>query len=374
MLQIHTLPVYSHNSVPLHPHLGHPGKRLRGGRGLPEPQPGLVLPHGRRSHRHPFFNFLLRFKYINDAHNTSYSCECCLSRHPARTKPERKAPHDQESQFSRGSANGRSSLPPATIRVDSERVVMGEQGAGSKLPPLPGGRRNSRSSDSGMDSRDMSRDSTLDESALASGLASGPLPLSAEMIRRHDRRWHSKKRLEDRQHRRPAFSSTTSLSSTDSQSSAELAPRVHTPTNLKRVHYNIPKEPPAHSGDGAHSAPQPASYEDVLAAGKDGEACTVAPMISFSIKLQGVELSRASTNSRDTATIDNIKLASAAVRKWQRAARRLSRQSLGEVAEVAEAEKNEKKKKSKEKKKKKKKEKKKGETPKELTQKMILLT
>ena len=150
------------------------------------------------------------------------------------------------------------------------------------------------------------------------------MPLSVEMLRKHNRRLNAAAGRREEKRLRSAFSSTTTLSSSDSQSSAELAPRVHTPTNQKRVHYDIPKEPPTSS---ISSVPPPPAYDDALAVSADGEVLA-PPIISFPVKVQGVELSRAKTNSRTTATIDNVRLMSKSVRKWQKETRRMSREGL----------------------------------------------
>ena len=143
-------------------------------------------------------------------------------------------------------------------------------------------------------------------------LCAGPLPLSVEVLRRHDRRLNGATGRRDDRRLRPAFSSTTSLSTTDSQSSAELAPRVHTPTSKKRVHYNIPQKSNSSDHDSASGVPPP---QPEPAVGGGGARAIAAPIISFPIKTQGVELSRASTNARTTATLDSVRLAASTTRK-----------------------------------------------------------
>lgn len=162
-------------------------------------------------------------------------------------------------------------------------------------------------------------------------MSAGPMPLSVEMLKKHDRRLNCATGRRDDRRRHLAFSSTTTLSSSDSQSSAELAPRVHTPTNQKRVHYDIPDNPPTSSVSSSvpHPPPPPRVYQDALAVGGDGDHAAMAPpIISFPIKIQGIELSRAKTNSRTTATIDNVKLMTRSVRRWQREARKMSQERM----------------------------------------------
>lgn len=157
------------------------------------------------------------------------------------------------------------------------------------------------------------------------------MPLSVEMLKKHDRRLNCATGRRDDRRRHLAFSSTTTLSSSDSQSSAELAPRVHTPTNQKRVHYDIPDNPPTSSVSSSvpRHPPPPPVYQDALAVSGDGDHAAMAPpIISFPIKIQGIELSRAKTNSRTTATIDNVKLMTRSVRRWQREARKMSQERM----------------------------------------------
>ena len=118
-------------------------------------------------------SFLFRLKAIAKVHNIAPPCSCCFNckGRPARTKPA-TAKKNVSVTWSKDSVpkNDSSKLPSIPTRRMSldERVVKPSpiDDRNSALPPLPPlsmARAGSRSSDSGMESRDVSRDSTLDE-------------------------------------------------------------------------------------------------------------------------------------------------------------------------------------------------------------------
>nr|KAG5692037.1 hypothetical protein BaRGS_026890 [Batillaria attramentaria] len=263
------------------------------------------------------FSFFCRLRYIGIKHPSSvWACiatnTCCISRRETRkTEPS-------ESGVDAG--------------VESVEVVQREAeipaNGRSQLPPLSILRKNS--SDSGLSSNLASRDSAREDGSHW-GKAKGRLSsLAVPQNRFWSRRMESDT---DEPRHGHAFSSTTSSpSSSDSESSAELAPRVHTPTDKKRVgfstalniaRYNRPPPAPAPSStrDPATTdpVPPPPIYEDIL-----GKKVTLAelapPIISFPVKMRGVELSRATTTSKTTAFLDNVKLMSSAVTKWRKTA------------------------------------------------------
>ena len=121
-------------------------------------------------------SFLFRFTAIAKEHNIAPSCSCCFNckMRSARTKPAagKKSMHVMWSEASFTSGDDKSKVPPKETRRASADGQMEKLPPTDDrifaLPPLPPvsparGNGGSRSSDSGMDSRDVSRDSTTDE-------------------------------------------------------------------------------------------------------------------------------------------------------------------------------------------------------------------
>ena len=116
-----------------------------------------------------FLACLSRFKHISLEHRLAYCCGCQADR--AKTTPsDIIIDASYRSEDSMAMENGRSSLPPLMIRRTSSATSDGLDGRLTRLPPLPlkarGGLPRSsslRSTDSGLDSKDISKDSLLDE-------------------------------------------------------------------------------------------------------------------------------------------------------------------------------------------------------------------